>query len=329
MEKITIDISIAGKNVTQDITPFVSHIVYTDKVESESDDLSLELSDISGVWQSSWYPTQGDSLAVKIGVGKAVLDCGEFEIDEIELSLSPDIFSIKAIAAAITQSLRTRNNKAFENQSLYKIADYFATKHKLKLVGNTNELKKIEIGRKTQEKQTDMSFLSGISKEYGFIFSVRGEQLVFMNELELEQKESVLTLSRKDISSGNFRDKTSQIYEEAVVVKRSIRSNSVQKWNIKATDTEGKKDTLVINSGVENKAQGESIASGSLREKNKEKITGTISVSGNVKLVAGVNIDLTGIGQFSGKWYIVSSTHTIDTSGGYVTDLEIRKIQKI
>ena len=63
------------------------------------------------------------------------------------------------------------------------------------------------------------------------------------------------------------------------------------------------------------------------KEKNKDKITGSITVAGNVKLVAGINIELTGIGKFSGKWHVVSSAHDLDNSSGYVTTATIRKIE--
>ena len=88
----------------------------------------------------------------------------------------------------------------------------------------------------------------------------------------------------------------------------------------------GGKDRIVIRGQAENDGQAKAKTECTLKNKNKEKITGSFSVPGNPKLVAGVNIELTGIGAFSGKWHIVSSTHTIDTSGGYITDVEVRKI---
>lgn len=50
------------------------------------------------------------------------------------------------------------------------IAQYFATKHGLKLVGNVSDLQKIEVEHKTQEKQTDLAFLSRLAREYGIVF---------------------------------------------------------------------------------------------------------------------------------------------------------------
>lgn len=95
---------------------------------------------------------------MSIGTPDAPLDCGLFEIDEIGLEFPPDTVAIKAIGAAISKALRSKNSKAFEKQSLKQIAQYFATKHGLKLVGNVSDLQKIEVERKTQEKQTDLAF---------------------------------------------------------------------------------------------------------------------------------------------------------------------------
>jgi phage protein D len=98
-----------------------------------------------------------------------------------------------------------------------------------------------------------------------------------------------------------------------------------KKWEIIQGAT-GEKNTLIINGRVENSTQAQAKATSTLKEKNRDKVTGSFSIPGNVKMVAGININLTGIGAFDGKWQIVSSTHTIDTSGGYVTDVEVRKL---
>lgn len=240
--------------------------------------------------------------------------------------------TIKAIGAAISKALRSRNSKAFEKQSLKQIAQYFATKHGLKLVGNVSDLQKIEVERKTQEKQTDLAFLSGLAKEYGIVFSVRGDQLVFMDTEELEAQPVVQIIHKNELSRASFTDKTSQVYGGAVVATRNMKTNSVQRWKIEPSDQEGGKGTLTNDTWqgdvtAENETQAQAKAKGALKEKNKDKITGSITVVGNVKLVAGVNIELTGIGKFSGKWHVVSSAHDLDNSSGHVTTAAIRKIE--
>jgi phage protein D len=241
--KHIVEISIAGKNVTGDVSRYLSKITYTDKVEAESDDVSLTFEDTTAVWQSSWYPSQGDTLQVKLGAPDNLLDCGLFEIDEIELELSPDTLSVKGIAASISKSLRTRNSKAFEKQSLRKIAQYFADKHKLKLTGDAGKLQKIEIERKTQDNQTDLAFLSSLAKEYGIVFSVRGDQLVFMDESDLEKADSIMTVDRSEMSKARFRDKTSQTFGGALASKRNVKTNKVVKWKIEP-GKDGEKGTI-------------------------------------------------------------------------------------
>lgn len=326
VDKAIFEISIAGKNVTADLTPFLSRISYTDKEEAESDDVGLTFTNTGGDWLGDWYPETGDSLQVVIKASAGTLDCGQFEIDETEVEGPPDMAIVKGIAAAITKSLRTKNSKGFEKQSLNGIAKYFADKHSLKLVGDTSALQKIEIERKTQDNQTDISFLASLAKEYGFIFSVRGDQLVFMSVDELEARPSVMTIDKSDMSKWRFLDKTAQTYAGASVATRDIKSNTVKKWDIKPSGTAGEKDIIVVGGRVENETQAQAKAKGAMKDKNKDKITGTFSVAGNIALVAGINIDITGFGKFSGKWHVVSTGHSAEKSGGYLTDATVRKI---
>ena len=208
LEKVIAKITVNGKNVTADVSPYLSRLSYADKEEAESDDLTLTFEDTTDHWKNGWYPEQGDTLEVSIGTPDAPLDCGLFEIDEIGLEFPPDTVAIKAIGAAISKALRSKNSKAFEKQSLKQIAQYFATKHGLKLVGNVSDLQKIEVERKTQEKQTDLAFLSRLAREYGIVFSVRGDQLVFMDTEELESQPVVMTIHKNELSRASFTDKT-------------------------------------------------------------------------------------------------------------------------
>ena len=71
--------------------------------------------------------------------------------------------------------------------------------------------------------------------------------------------------------------------------------------------------------------EAQKLAKEKLKEKNKFKQSGTITLEGDPKLVAGATIYLELEDKFSGKYYIEQSTHTINDSG-YTTRLQIRKI---
>lgn len=325
--KTKVEIAIAGTNVTADVSPYLSRISYADKVEEESDSIDLVFEDVAQLWRTSWFPQKGDTLAVKLGYAGNLLDCGVFEIDEIEFDTPPDTLTVRALATGITRGLRTQNSKAFENQPLIKIAQYFADKHGLKITGSTTELQNIEIERKTQENQTDLGFLSALAKEYGFVFSVRGNQLIFIDVAELEKQPVALTLTPDKLSKCTLKDKTSQTYAAATVSKRNARTNEVKKWTVEADGDEGgETDTLVVGGNIDNDSQAQARARGALKEKNKDKTTGSLSMGGNPALVAGINIRLSGVGNFSGVWHVTETSHSVDPQGGYTTAATIRKV---
>ena len=98
------------------------------------------------------------------------------------VSITGIVIEIKTIASWITKALRTRNNKAFEAMSLKQVALFFCGKHGLTLVDKSSiSISQINLERKTQENKTDLAFLSELAKEYGFLFSVKGNQLVFID----------------------------------------------------------------------------------------------------------------------------------------------------
>lgn len=325
--KNRVEITIAGQNVTGDVSPYLSKVTYTDKEEAESDDISLEFEDTAGNWSGSWYPQQGDTLAVKMGNDGNMVDCGVFEIDETEYSFPPDLFNVKGIAAAVTKELRTRNSKAFEKQTLAKVVKYYADRHGFMISGSTAELEKIEIDRKTQDNVTDLAFLSSLAGEYGFIFSVHGKSLVFMSREQLDDTAPVLTITKNMFNKGNFIDRTAQTYTGVKTASRNMRTNSLRKYAVKPSGVAGKKDLLVILNNAQNDGQAQAKAVGRLKKSTSESIIATITVEGNAKLVAGINIALPDVGMFSGKWHVISTTHSLDTGSGYVTSANLRKIE--
>ena len=60
------------------------------------------------------------------------------------------------------------------------------------------------------------------------------------------------------------------------------------------------------------------------RKKNKKEWTCTLRMIGNVKMVGGVNIQLTGFGVYSGKYALDESDHSV--GGGYVTVIKAHRV---
>ena len=123
------------KDISANISADLISLDYTDEVAGQSDELSITLQDSKGLWKYEWYPEKGDELQAYITVNGKTLDCGIFEIDEVEASGSKDagdVVIIKALAAGIKDSVRTVKSYAHENKTLREVAATTANKYGFK-----------------------------------------------------------------------------------------------------------------------------------------------------------------------------------------------------
>lgn len=79
---------------------------------------------------------------------------------------------------------------------------------------------------------------------------------------------------------------------------------------------------LMINRGI---AEAETLAKKKLREKNKDEVKVSMTLPGNVLLVGGVTVALSGWGTFDGKYFVEQAKHDVGDSG-YTTKIDLRKV---
>lgn len=320
-----------GKDISEDLSSHLISIDYEDNSEGSSDEISLTLDDVSGLWKSSWYPTKGDTLEVSIGFEGQLMNCGTFEIDEIELTGPPDVVSIRGLAAGITKALRTKKAKAYDKQTLKQIAEKVASENGLTVEGDVPNIK---LERVTQHRETDLAFLKRISYEYGCLFSVRDKKLIFTSVFDIEKADKVAEVDRTEMLSFSFRDKAVDVYQKAVVKFHNPDNNEVQKAEVPYSyvgedfEQPAAKDTYEIRTKAENKQQAEQKAKAAIQKSMTKEFTGRVTVSGNPLLVAGNNVNINGLGVVSGKYHIEKSSHKVTRSGGYTTDIQLKKVAK-
>src|SRR5439155_26340295 len=120
----------------------------------------IVLEDRDRRWQGPWFPVRGDIVSLQIGyeLEEWGLNCGDFQVDELELKGPPDTFHLKCIAAGITPSLRTPRSAAYEGQTLSQVANTIAARHQLTVVGAPQNVN-VAWARITQRHETDLHFL--------------------------------------------------------------------------------------------------------------------------------------------------------------------------
>ena len=308
------------KDITTDVSNQVLNIEYTDFEHGQSDEITITFEDTQKLWQGSWIPSKGDSLRVFIGYeGEKLLNCGIFEIDEIEFATPPDILTVKALATGITKALRQNNSVAYENKTLKQIASEIAQKHGLTLVG---EIEDVRVERITQNQERDLTFLKKLAEQYGYIFKIAEGNLVFYKTEKLTGADAAKILYRTDLSRITLTEKTSKNYKSVTVSYHNPKTGK----KITATAKNEKcvkGDTLKITERCENKQQALLKAKAALAKGNNT-IEGSIDLVGNPNLIAGLNVELKDLGYFSGKYHITQTRHFIDRTSGYGTSLEVK-----
>lgn len=308
------------KNITHDVSDYVISIDYTDYEHGQSDEISITFEDAEGLWNGAWIPSKGDALRLFIGYeNEKLLNCGIFEIDEIEYETPPDTLTVKAMATGIKKAFRQKNSVGYENKTLQQIANQIAKKHNLNLVGN---IENIKVERITQNQEKDLTFLKRLAEQYGYIFKIAEGNLVFYKTEKLINADSAQIIYKNEVTNARFTEKTSQEYKSVSVAYRNPKTGK----DVTATAKNEKcvkGDTLKLSTRAENKQQALIMARAAL-QKGKLTIEGSLGMSGNPYLIAGLNIETKDFGYFSGKYHITEAHHRIDKLMGYSTSVEVK-----
>lgn len=327
-----------GQNITARITKMVVRIEYKDtkgahkkhkgrskESGAETDELIIELEDRDRRWQGPWFPTRGDLVTASMGYEfEQQMNCGNFQVDELELKGPPDVMHLKCIATGITPSLRSPRSARYENQKLSDVAKTVAARNGLTVVDAPQDTN-ISWNRISQRHETDLNFLRRLALDHGYDFTVRGSQLVFYPRVAVEQRDSVLVVDRTQTTAFSFKTKTQALYKSASVAYQDPTTKALIAATAQDSDNPTGDDLHIVTRS-ENPQQAQLKADSALHDANMLETTGELTTEGQIYLRAGLNITITGFKSFDGKYHIESSHHKMDFDTGYKTEIEVRKL---
>jgi len=313
-----------SKDVTKEITHITKSVVYEDALEEESDTIEIICENSDRRWLYSWYPQKGDFLEVWIGYEGEQVKVGKFELDEFSFEGGADgeEISIRGIATVFKKALRQKNTKAWENTTLNTIVREIAKKHGLKA---RIEAKDIQIERVDQRLEGDWEFLKRLAKEYAKVVKIEGDKLVWTDKGNLRES-FVISLTEEEILSYTFTSRKHSVYKGIILHYYDKKKKKLLTYK---EDWEGHNtsaDYLKVIKRFESLEQAKAYAK-SMKEKYAGgELEGRLTVTGNPLLLAGNKLRLKDFGKLSGEWLIKKSIHRLDKEGGYVTEVEIKKI---
>jgi len=319
-------LSYTGTDISADISRMVVNITYTDQLGGRAGEIEVDLEDSAKRWQGPWYPALGDSVSLWIGyAGEQLLPCGDFQIDQLELSGPPDVFHMKCLAAWVTPALRTPTSAAYENQNLAQITTTVAARHGLSVLSQPAALNPV-FARITQRQEGDAAFLKRIAGTHGYEFTVRGSQVIFYARTALESQVPVMAIGRSDVERFSFENLTRRIYRGAQVSYQDPASRQLISQSVKAADV-ATGDTLKLTRRCENGQQAMLRAQAALDDANRRMFGTRLTLPGTTVLCAGSTVALNGFGDTFDTTYLIEvARHRLDRSHGYRTDIEARHV---
>lgn len=328
--KSRLQLTIEGVDVSRDIAPFLTSFEYVDSPSGETDEIQIELDDRDGRFRGDWLPSRKAEIRAKIVVtdwkkegGGDSLDCGLFQIDEIEVSGPPGTASIKGVSVPLTSNgRREQTTKAWEEITLKEMADAAAAASNLKLAYETliNPLwKRIE-----QREESPLAFLGRLAERAGLCVKAVNNKLAIF-DANANAVSASIDRNGGGVLSWSFRTQSGDTYKSCEVSYRNASEKSFVKGLARGQLEDGGEDgpVLKFNTRVESQEEADRIAENALKQANRREVTGELSLLGDPSLLVGTKLSLSGFGAFDGTYHIARSTHSINSSGGYTTSVEL------
>lgn len=330
-----------GHDVTEDFSPYLLDVTYTDFEKDQSDELDIRLKDNDGKFRDTWSPRKGDKLTCNMYAENGVLWCGAFTIDEVEYSgdESGDICTMRALAATINKSVRTRFTRGYSGKTLVDIAREIGARHGFEVIGSAGF---VYVDTITQAGETDLSFLNRVASMYGYTFKITDNKLTFMPVENLENSDILLTFNKSNIKSYSFTDTSTKMYGACTASYYDPKTKKLKNYTARNT-TSLSKDTLKLPNKYISLDAAKRAANIGLKNGSTE-VTGAITLKeSNSNFIAGVNIELKGgksgleagspttpptvkddFGIYNGKYHVTQTMHRV-SCGVYEVSGEIKK----
>lgn len=338
-----VQVIFAGVDITKDIRPYLLDITYTDNEEDEADDLQIKLQDRNGLWMQQWL-TEAEmaTAAAKLSMGAViirknwnsdgsdrVLDCGNFELDNVKASGPPSTVTIKGTALPYSAQIRqTKKSKAWEAYTLSGIANEMAANAGMTCMYEAEA--DPYYARAEQYKVSDIAFLSELCHQAGISLKVTNNIIVLFDQAKYESQQPIMTIWHGDGSYSSYNLNSSAAETKYASCRVSYTDPKTGKCIEGIAKTEDYNDEassnqqLEITAKVANVTEAEELAAKHLRLYNKFSKTASFSLPGNPGISAGLTVELKAWGGWDGRYIIKQAVHNVGSSG-YTTKITLRR----
>lgn len=317
-------VGINGKNVWGDIKQYVEDIEFTEVASGETDSFDITVKDSDKHFINDWIVDKGTLLNAKIKLTNWLsssderwIDCGEFLVDRIKIKAYPVSVSIQSLALPLNG---TKNTKKWENISIRAIAEDICKWIDCALEYYASD---ITLKSRQQSRQTDIDFLYGLCKEYGFGMKVYRNKLIIFDRAAADTADAVSSFNIDDIAeSYDIDDNEDGTYTGVKCTYKPEDSDNDITYEYGGGDR-------ILNTDVSASSaqEAELKAKAALYDANIEAVKLKFTALGGIiPIYAGTNHYIWGLGVYTGKYAIDKVEHTLSGKNAYHISVEAHAI---
>lgn len=168
---------VEDKDITTLLYDRLIDLTLTEHRAEQADQLDITISDHDNKIQ---MPTRQAKIKLAIGWAKTgLIDKGEYNVDEVAHSGSPDKITLRARSAQFGDKLRTRTERSFHGKTIADIVKTIAKANNLTAM-ISDEVGKKKIAHIDQTDESDIAFLNRLGKRYDTVATVKEDRLLFI-----------------------------------------------------------------------------------------------------------------------------------------------------
>ncbi|MGL5435991.1 MAG: phage late control D family protein [Lachnospiraceae bacterium] len=296
-------------------------ISYTDNSSGVSDEITLDLEDREASWaMNAFIPEKEHDLDVTLYFndwnreGETLeYHCGNFTLDDITYTggSSGHKCVIKGVSIPASQSFQTcKASKLWKKVTVKQIAEEFKQKYGMSDLyywADEPVIEKVE-----QDEQTDSEFLYDLCSSQGLFLKIYKKALVIFDKALYEGRGVTAKFKETDMKEWTWNSTLNGTFTGAQI------SYTHPKKKETLTVLVGQEPrVLTINEKADNEAEALRTAKAKVNEENEKAVTIDFTSLGNPNIVATCNIEITGMGRISGKYFVDKVTHSLSGSSGH------------
>lgn len=195
-----------GNNITPEVSNRLISLSLTDERSDKADQLTLVLDDSDGKLS---IPPRKATIQVWLGHDDDLVYKGEFTVDDVQHSGTPDTLTISACSGDFNTSLKQKREHSWHQVVLGDILNTLGKRYNLQPIINA-DLAAIAVEHIDQANESDINFLTRLGKLHDAVATIKAGRLLFAPAGTGETAGGTaippVKLTRRDGDQHSYRD---------------------------------------------------------------------------------------------------------------------------